>query len=258
MPKIVLRNVSKTFKTKSGRKDVLSEVNLEIADHDFVILTGESGAGKSTLLNIIGGLELLTSGEVFIDERNISNISSKERTEFYRHEVGFVFQGFFLQPQLTLAENIALSGVFANLDNAACDARVHELSQMLGITDVLLRKPDAVSGGQVERACIARALFMHPKIILADEPTNNLDPMNTENVVQLFKDVWEQTGATMIIATHDERVFKVATKILHVANGQVMDITEQYLPSALNAVSVGADDSKQVATNDENSAAVQA
>lgn len=224
MPSVILRDVSKTFKTKAINKTVLSEVNLEIPDRSFTILTGESGAGKSTLLNIIGGLELPSTGEVIIDGRNISKLSAKERTDFYRHEVGFVFQGFYLQPQLTLAENIALPGMFANVDKKTSDARVTELAQMLGIEEVLTRKPEAVSGGQVERACIARALFMRPKIILADEPTNNLDPKNAQNVVELFRAVWQQTSSTMIIASHDERMCRVADRVLHVEYEQVQEI----------------------------------
>lgn len=230
MPKIILRNVSKTFKTKSNNKTVLTDINLEIADRSFTILTGESGAGKSTLLNIIGGLELPTTGEVIIGEKNIGSLSAQERTNFYRHEVGFVFQGFYLQPQLTVAENIALPGVFANIEKSESDARVAELAKMLGIEEVLDRKPESVSGGQVERACIARALFMHPKIILADEPTNNLDPMNAQNVVNLFREVWEKTGSTMVIASHDERMFRAADRVLHVAYGQVHDITGKEFP----------------------------
>lgn len=227
MPSITLRDVSKTFKTKHINKDVLMGVNLEIPDKSFTILTGESGAGKSTLLNIIGGLELPSAGEVIIDGRDISKLSAKERTDFYRHEVGFVFQGFYLQPQLTLAENIALPGVFANVDKKTSDERVAELAKMLGIEEVLNRKPEAVSGGQVERACIARALFIQPKIILADEPTNNLDPMNAQNVVELFQTVWQQTGSTMIIASHDERMFRAADRVLRVENGTVYDMNSQ-------------------------------
>ncbi len=227
MPNIILRDVSKRFRTKAIEKTVLSDVNLEIPDKSFTILTGESGAGKSTLLNIIGGLELPSSGEVIIDGREIGKLSAKERTEFYRHEVGFVFQGYYLQPQLTLAENIALPGVFASIETAASKARVAELAKMLGIEEVLTRKPEAVSGGQVERACIARALFMQPKIILADEPTNNLDPKNAQNVVELFRTVWQQTGSTMIIASHDERMYRVADRVLHVEHGEVKDLTVQ-------------------------------
>lgn len=231
MSSIVLRNVSKTFKLKTSTKTVLSNINLVLPDQSFTILTGESGAGKSTLLNIIGGLELPSTGEVIIDDRNISQLDAKARTNFYRHEVGFVFQGFYLQPQLTIAANIALPGVFANLQKSKRDTRTQELAIMLGIAEVLDRKPEQVSGGQIERACIARALFMHPKIILADEPTNNLDPMNAQNVVELFHTVWKQTNATMIIASHDERFFRTANRVLHVVNGQIQDSIVTPLPT---------------------------
>lgn len=222
MPNIILHNVSKTFKTKNGPKTILSQVNLEIKDKSFVVLTGESGAGKSTLLNIIGGLELPTTGEIIIDKQDISKLKPKERTSFYRHQIGFIFQGFYLQPQLTLAENIALPGIFADLSTEDRQKRVSELAEMLGISDALWRKPEAVSGGQIERACIARALFMKPSIILADEPTNNLDPTNARNVVEIFQTIWKQTGSTIVIASHDERFFAIAGQVLNVADGNVI------------------------------------
>lgn len=227
MPVIKLEDVSKTFKTKKGPKKVLEAVNLEIPDQTFTVLTGESGAGKSTLLNIIGGLELPSTGKVLIDNQDISKLKADERTDFYRHQVGFVFQGFYLQPQLSIANNIALPGFFAGMAKDERQVRVAELAKMLGIEEVLDRKPDAVSGGQVERACIARAMFMHPQIILADEPTNNLDPMNAQNVVNLFQQVWQKTGSTMIIASHDERFFRQANRVLHVAGGRIQDTVIQ-------------------------------
>ncbi len=237
MPVIKLEDISKTFKTKKDPKKVLEAVNLEIPNQTFTVLTGESGAGKSTLLNIIGGLELPTTGKVLIDNQDISKLKTNERTDFYRHRVGFVFQGFYLQPQLSIADNIALPGIFAGMAKDERQARVTELAKMLGIEEVLERKPDAVSGGQVERACIARAMFMHPQIILADEPTNNLDPMNAQNVVNLFHQVWQKTGSTMIIASHDERFFRQANRVLHVAEGRIQDAVvkkTQEAPEDLN------------------------
>ncbi len=232
MPNIILRNISKTFKVKTGPKTVLSQINLEIPDQSFVVLTGASGAGKSTLLNIIGGLELPTTGEILVDHQDINQLKSAARTDFYRHKVGFVFQGFYLQPQLTLAENISLPGIFANLSTAEQTERVQELAEMLGITDVLARKPDAVSGGQVERACIARALFMRPQIVLADEPTNNLDPDNAHNVVEILHEIWQKTKTIMIVASHDEKFFPIATKVLRVADGHVTELGDTPTPNA--------------------------
>ncbi len=212
---IQLKNVSKTY----GAKTILAHVDLEIPQGEFVMMRGKSGAGKSTLLNIIGGIEQPTAGEILIGDQNISQLNAKARVDFYRHAVGFVFQGFYLQPQLTLRDNIALPGVFAKMGKAEQKARVEALAQTLQIADVLEQKPAEVSGGQAERACVARALFMNPKIILADEPTNNLDPENARNVVDILYKVWQDTGATVIVASHDAMIEKYASQVIEVAGG---------------------------------------
>ena len=199
----------------------MKDVNLEIPDHAFVMLRGVSGSGKSTLLNIIGGIEPLTSGKVEIDGRDLSELGPKARSDFYRHEIGFIFQGFYLQPQLTIGENIALMGVFAGMPKREREERARALAEDLGIAAVLDQKPAEVSGGQAERACVARAMFMHPKIILADEPTNNLDPENAQNVIELLKQIWQDTGATVIVASHDSMVEKYATMVVKVKEGEV-------------------------------------
>ncbi len=216
---IKLEQLTKTYKKKG--KLVLKDVNLEIPDHAFVMLRGVSGSGKSTLLNIIGGIEPLTSGKVEIDGRDLSELGPKARSDFYRHEIGFIFQGFYLQPQLTIGENIALMGVFAGMPKREREERARALAEDLGIAAVLDQKPAEVSGGQAERACVARAMFMHPKIILADEPTNNLDPENAQNVIELLKQIWQDTGATVIVASHDSMVEKYATMVVKVKEGEV-------------------------------------
>lgn len=216
MPKVEIRNLSKSY----GAKAVLTDVSLTVPAGEFVMLKGASGAGKSTLLNIIGGLEPLSTGAVLIDGRDVSQLSSKERTEFFRHKVGFIFQGFYLQPQLTVAENIALPGVFAKVPKAERKQRVQELAEILHITDVLRQKPAEISGGQAERVCVARALFMNPEIILADEPTNNLDPENARKVVELLQEVWRTTGTTIIVASHDAVVQQFATLVIEVRDGE--------------------------------------
>ncbi len=218
---ITLQDLNKSY-TKKG-KLVLKNVNLEIPDHAFVMLRGVSGSGKSTLLNIIGGIEPLTSGKVTIDGRDLSELKPKERSDFYRHEIGFIFQGFYLQPQLTISENIALMGVFAGMPKKEREERAKELAHDLGIEAVLDQKPTEVSGGQAERACVARAMFMHPKIILADEPTNNLDPENAKNVIELLQQIWQDTGATVIVASHDSMVGKYATMVVRVKEGEVKE-----------------------------------
>lgn len=208
--KIRLENISKSY----GKKRVFTGVNLEIEAGSFLLLRGASGSGKSTLLNIIGGIEPPTTGKVIIDDKDTSRLKGKARADFFRHQVGFIFQGFYLQPQLTVRENIALIGIFAGIPKRERDARAAELAQTLGITEVLDRLPAEISGGQAERACAARALFMRPKIILADEPTNNLDPRNARNVLELLKQIQENTGVTMIMASHDPHAETYATRII--------------------------------------------
>lgn len=141
---IKLRSVSKSY----GKKKVLSDVNLEVQTNSFAMLRGVSGSGKSTLLSIIGGIEPATSGEVIIDEQDISSLKGRARTDFYRHKVGFIFQGFYLQPQLTVAENISLMGVFAGMPKCERRIRVEELAKELGIFEVIDNYPSEISGGQ--------------------------------------------------------------------------------------------------------------
>ena len=214
---IKLQNLNKKY----GKKPVLFDINLEIPTGSFTMLRGVSGSGKSTLLSIIGGIEPMTSGQVLIDGQDVSKLKGKARADFYRHKIGFIFQGFYLQPQLTVAENIALMGIFAGMAKKEREARAKELAEMLGIADVLESLPAEISGGQAERACAARAMFMNPEIILADEPTNNLDPENARNVIEMLKKIQQETGATMIVASHDPMVEKYATQIIGIRDGRV-------------------------------------
>lgn len=215
---IELKNLTKTY----GKKTVFADVNLAIPDGSFTILRGASGAGKTTLLNIIGGLEKVTTGDVIIDGQDVSQLKGKQRVDFYRHKVGFVFQGFYLQPQLTVGENIALAGIFAGIPKNKRMERVRELSEYLGIEEIIDSLPEKISGGQAERACVARAMFMRPKIILADEPTNNLDQNNADNVMKILQQIQETTGVTVVMSSHDQIVEKFATQIVGVRDGRVV------------------------------------
>jgi len=214
---IHLKNINKSY----GKKQVLSDVNLEIKTNAFVMLKGVSGSGKSTLLSIIGGIEPMSAGEVVIDGQDVSSLKGAARADFYRHKVGFIFQGFYLQPQLTIAENIALMGTFAGVPKQERRERAEKLAEDLGIVEVLDRLPAEVSGGQAERACAARALFMNPEIILADEPTNNLDPENAKNVIEMLQKIWQDTNTTMIVASHDPMVEAYASQVISVKEGKV-------------------------------------
>ena len=216
--KVILNSISKNF----GSKNILKDINLEIAENSFTILKGVSGSGKSTLLNIIGGIESPTSGNIIIDNQNISNLKRRDRVNFYRKKIGFIFQGFYLQPQLTIKDNIALLAIFAGISRLEREKRVYELAEKLGISEILNQLPSEISGGQAERACIARALYMSPEIILADEPTNNLDPDNAKNVIEILKTLQVEEQSTVIIATHDPMVEKYATQILSLKDGSII------------------------------------
>lgn len=231
---VQLQNVDKVY----GEKRVLHDVNLAVRAGEFVVLCGESGAGKSTLLNLIGGLEQPLSGQVVVDGKEVGRMSAKERTDFYRREVGIIFQGSYLQPQFTLLENITLPGVFAGMPEAERKERAGQLAEMLGISENLKFLPKEVSGGQAERACIARALLLNPKIILADEPTSNLDEANAEIVLQILNYVRLQMGVTVIIASHSQNVIKYATQVVTVAGG----LTQSNITSRVVENGVGQSD----------------
>ena len=214
---VQLRNIKKQY----GEKVIFQDINLNIPAGFFTVLRGESGAGKSTLLNIIGGLEAPTSGEIIVDNKDVRQLSREERTNFYRHEIGIIFQGSYLQPQFTLLENITLPGVFAGMPEAERKQRAEQLAEMLGITENLNFLPKEVSGGQAERACIARALLLSPKIILADEPTSNLDEANAKTVLEILNYIRQQLGITIIIASHSRDVMEFATQVVTVRGGTV-------------------------------------
>lgn len=214
---VQLRNIKKQY----GEKIIFQDINLNIPAGFFTVLRGESGAGKSTLLNIIGGLEAPTSGEIIVDNKDVRQLSREERTNFYRHEIGVIFQGSYLQPQFTLLENITLPGVFAGMPEAERKQRAEQLAEMLGITENLNFLPKEVSGGQAERACIARALLLSPKIILADEPTSNLDEANAKTVLEILNYIRQQMGITIIIASHSRDVMEFATQVVTVRGGTV-------------------------------------
>lgn len=222
---IKLQNVKKQY----GGKVIFQDVSLNISAGSFVVLRGESGAGKSTLLNLISGLEVPTSGQIIVDGNDIGSLTIAERTNFYRHEIGIIFQGSYLQPQFTLLENITLPGVFAGIPEAERRTRAEQLAQILGIFDHLKYLPKEVSGGQAERACIARALLLNPKIILADEPTSNLDEENAKTVLDILNYIRQQMSVTTVIASHSRDVMGFATQVVTVRGGaatsELVDMT---------------------------------
>jgi len=216
---ITLTSISKKYKNKQ----IFTNVNLKISQGDFVLILGESGAGKSTLLNIIAALERPTSGQILIEGQDIWQKSAKSRTDFYRHEISIIFQNSYLQPQLTIRDNIALPGIFAGASKEYISTSIEQLADELKIAESLDRLPQEISGGQAERACIARALLLKPKIILADEPTANLDAKNAQRVLEILNEVRKNRNITILVASHDSSVRAFANHVVTIRDGVVID-----------------------------------
>lgn len=185
------------------------------------MLAGASGSGKTTLLNLLGGIDHPDSGTIKIDNQDITKFKKQQKSQFYRKKVSFVFQDFYLQPFLTVLENICLPGVFANLNRQRRLAIANDLVKILDLETVQNHLASEISGGQAERACIARAMFMRPSIILADEPTNNLDAHNIDKVLFAFKTLQQRLNTTIIISSHDDRVEKYANRKITIRDGNV-------------------------------------
>lgn len=215
-------NVTKTYKIGRQKLEVLHGVSLRIHQGEFVAITGASGSGKSTLLQIIGGLDKPTSGEVYFDEVKLSKLSDKKLSAFRRQTVGFVFQFFYLQPFLNLERNMEVPGMFARTKKTERVKRIKQLAEAVSLTDRLKHLPKELSGGQMQRVAIARALVNSPRIILADEPTGNLDSTNSSAIIELFEQIRREFGTTIVIVTHDKAIAKRADHEIVMKDGTII------------------------------------
>jgi putative ABC transport system ATP-binding protein len=219
---IELQGVSKIYQRGPEEIQALKQVSLHLAAGEFVAITGKSGCGKSTLLHIIGGLELPSGGRVLLDGQDLAQLPEPELTRFRRDRVGVVFQSFNLLPLLTLEENVALPRV---LQGAAYEQAREEAEQWL--TEVGLRarrqhKPHQVSGGEMQRAAIARALINRPAVVLADEPTGNLDSVNAAQILELFSHLHRQWHQTVVLVSHAPEAGAAADRVLAMQDGQIL------------------------------------
>ncbi len=222
MALLEIRHVKKIYTTRFGGNQVtaLQDVNFAVEDGEYVAIMGESGAGKTTLLNILAALDKPSSGEVLLDGHDITQISDKELSAFRRDHLGFVFQDFNLLDTFSLRDNIYLPLVLAGRPYKEMENRLLPIAERLGITELLEKYPYEVSGGQKQRAAVARALITNPRLILADEPTGALDSHTTDSLLSLFGTI-NEGGQTLLMVTHSVKAASHAGRVLFLRDGEV-------------------------------------
>jgi len=215
------RNLSKTYAMGKRTLEVLRGVTLDVARGDFLALRGASGAGKSTLLHLLGGLDTPNSGEIWFNGENLARLAETSLTRVRNHKIGFVFQAYHLLPELDALENVCLPARIARMPAPEAETRGRELLARVGLKDRIEHKPYELSGGEQQRVAIARALINQPEMILADEPTGNLDSHTGEGIIELLTSLRAERNATLIIATHDMDVAARAPKLIELVDGQI-------------------------------------
>lgn len=226
MAVIELKDVKKVYGKGDAQVVALKDINFKADKGEVVLIMGPSGAGKSTFLTIAGSLQKPTSGEVLINDEDISDFSAKKRNELRLNKIGFVLQAYNLVPFLTVNEQFTLVDKVKKQNNISRE-ELQDLLKQLGITDLVKKYPSELSGGQQQRAAITRALYANPEILLADEPTASLDTKNVEEVGQLFKDLAKKRDKAVMLVTHDPRLEKYADHIYEMMDGQMTQKKQQ-------------------------------
>ncbi len=221
-PLVRARRLSKRYGKGDGLVRAVDEVDLEVAAGEAVAVMGPSGCGKSTLLHLLGGLDRPSDGELWLGDRRIDQLSERKLAEMRRHDVGFVFQAFHLMDELTAQENVELPALLAGRSPRQARRRARALLEEVGLADRARHLPCALSGGQRQRVAIARALANEPRLVLADEPTGNLDSTATLEVLRLFERLHAR-GLTLVIVTHDERIAATADRLVSMRDGAFVD-----------------------------------
>ena len=213
------QSLSKSYKLGRQKVEALKDVSLTVHQGEFIAITGSSGSGKSTLLQLIGGLDKPTGGTLVVNGQNIQKLSDRKLSVFRGQTIGFVFQFFYLQPFLRLQTNLEVAAMFARTKRKVRLPNVNKLAAAVGLEDRLQHLPRELSGGQMQRAAIARALLNNPKILLADEPTGNLDSANGKAIIDLFEQVRRDFGTTIIVVTHDSSIAARADREISLKDG---------------------------------------
>lgn len=219
---IELKDITKTYRLGDEELNALDNVSFTVNAGEFIAITGPSGSGKSTLANIIGGLDRPTEGKVMVDGKDLAHVKDTELSAYRNTHIGFVFQSFNLQGTNTSLENVMLPLVFARMKPKDRKVRAKECLDAVGLGDRLNHKPNQLSGGQRQRVAIARALAVKPSIIIADEPTGNLDTARGDEIMKLLKDLNKQ-GITLIIITHDPTIARQAERMVQIRDGKLTE-----------------------------------
>ena len=216
------KSLQKIYTTRFGGNQVkaLSNVSFSVEQGEYVAIMGESGSGKTTLLNILAALDKPTNGEVLLDGKSLSSIKEKEISAFRRDNLGFVFQDFNLLDTFSIQDNIFLPLVLAGKNHKEMKSRLMPIAKKLGITDLLVKYPYEVSGGQKQRAAVARALIINPKLVISDEPTGALDSRSTDGLLHVFNDI-NRDGQTILMVTHSTKAASHASRVLFIKDGEV-------------------------------------
>jgi putative ABC transport system ATP-binding protein len=217
---IKMEKLNKTYGTGTARVEALKEISLEIKENEFVGLIGPSGSGKSTLMNIIGCLDTPTSGEYYFEGEKVQEFGHNQLAEIRNRKIGFVFQNFNLLPYATTFENVELPMIFKGVSARARRSKVMELLERVKLASRAGHRPSELSGGEMQRVAIARALTNDPRLILADEPTGNLDTKSGEEILKIFEELWSQ-GHTLVIITHNPYIADCARRVVKLRDGLV-------------------------------------
>ena len=223
-PLVIARGLGRTYRMGKRNLEVLRGVDLSVARGEFVALRGASGAGKSTLLHLLGGLDKPDTGEIFFAGKNLATLPAAKLAELRNRKVGFVFQAYHLLPELSALENVCLPARIARVSAAATAERGRELLARVGLGDRMDHRPYELSGGEQQRVAIARALINAPELILADEPTGNLDSHTGGEIIDLLCALRDERQTTLVIATHDMKVAERAPKVVQLVDGQIATV----------------------------------
>lgn len=217
---VKVQDMCKIYNPGENEVRALDHVSLEIHRGEFVAIIGHSGSGKSTLMNMLGCLDVPTSGRYFLNGKDVSNLTDDELSDIRNLEIGFIFQGFNLIPNLTARENVELPLIYRGVGKKERSALAEESLQMVGLEHRMEHKPSEMSGGQQQRVAIARAIAARPPIILADEPTGNLDSKSTQEIMNVLKDL-HKSGRTVILITHDDEIAAQVKRVIRIKDGKI-------------------------------------